>query len=267
MENNQMTDYSGYWVGHFGGTSVGGFNLVLRQDGTRITGNGTFNEPAIGLYEYSVVGDVGENLTINLTPTNGMSIVRLGQVKAECTLKSNGTLFGKWQSQNGTLGTFTARREAEPTDGTPSNSIFIVHGHDEATKEKVARFLEKLGLIAVILHEQVSQGKTLIEKFESYAAKAGFAIILITPDDYGYPVADESKKAFRARQNVILELGYFAGKLGREKSFVLCKTEVELPSDILGLVFHRLDSSDGWKMQLAKELKAAGYQIDPSKVL
>ena len=102
---------------------------------------------------------------------------------------------------------------------------------------------------------------TLIEKFEKSAAKAGFAIILVTPDDVGFPIGKEEQKQFRARQNVVLELGYFAGALGRRKTFVLLKGDVEFPSDIIGVVYHRMDG-EGWKVQLARELIAAGYSVD-----
>jgi predicted nucleotide-binding protein len=262
-----MTDYSGYWAGRFAGTNMGGFEMVLRQEGANVLGDGTFNEPAIGIYKYSVAGEVAENLTLHLTPTNGNSMIRLGRVEATCTIKRDGALFGNWKSQNGTIGTFTARRETEHKNDTPNNAIFIVHGHDDAAKEKVARFIQKAGLVPIILHEQVNRGRTIIEKFEDHAAKAGFAIILATPDDCGHPSADDTKKAPRARQNVILELGYFVGKLGRDKTFVLRWPDVELPSDILGVVYHSMDSSDAWKMALAKELTAAGYQIDLNAAL
>src|ERR1017187_1474188 len=187
---------------------------------------------------YSVSGEANGSLTLHLTSTNSLSLFRLGHVNAVCGLRPNGSLSGSWKSQTGTQGTFTAQRKDEPEDETPSNSIFIVHGHDDGAKEKVARFLEKLGLIPIILQEQINRGRTVLEKFEDFTAKAGFAIILITADDYGYPIGNEIKKALRARQNVILELGYFAGKLGREKTFVLRKGDVEFPSDILGLGYY-----------------------------
>ena len=65
------------------------------------------------------------------------------------------------------------------------NDVFIVHGHDNGVKVAVARFVETLGIKATILHEQPSRGLTIVEKIEKYAGKAGFAIVLITPDDLG----------------------------------------------------------------------------------
>ena len=85
----------------------------------------------------------------------------------------------------------------------------IVHGHDEATKSAVARFVERLDLEAVVLAEQPSEGLTIIEKFEKYATSADFAIVLMTPDDVGASVQKKNDLKLRARQNVIFELGYF----------------------------------------------------------
>lgn len=150
-----------------------------------------------------------------------------------------------------------------------SNQIFIVHGHDEEMKLAVARTLEKLGLEPIILHEQLNQGRTTIEKFESYSENVSFAIVLLSPDDIGYK-KDQSPRPsmFRARQNVILELGYFMGKLGRKNVFVLHRKEsnFELPSDILGTLYTPFDPHNGWKLTLSNELKAAGYDIDFGKL-
>lgn len=148
-----------------------------------------------------------------------------------------------------------------------TNKVFIVHGHDDNAKISVARFVEKLGLEAIILHEQPNKGKTIIEKFESNARDVDYAIILLTPDDIAAPINDTENKKFRARQNVILELGYFSGALGRQNVCVLYKNEVEIPSDYLGVVYTELDSSEGWHLKLAKEMKASGLNIDLNKAL
>ena len=142
------------------------------------------------------------------------------------------------------------------------NSIFIVHGHDEEMKQSVNATLLKLGLTPIILNEEPNGGRTIIEKFEHVADTVGFAIILLSPDDQLFDHASEN---FRARQNVILELGYFFGKLGRNKVHVLVNKnhhDVELPSDIFGIVYETYDISGAWKYKLAKELKNAGYEID-----
>ena len=140
-----------------------------------------------------------------------------------------------------------------------SRKVFLVHGHDEAVTSIVARFLEKLKLEAVILHEQPNEGQTIIEKFERHA-DVGFAVVLLTPDDMG-GVAPGSDLQPRARQNVILELGYFIGKLGRPRVCALYVTGVELPSDLHGLVWVPYDSG-AWQTKLANEMRATGISID-----
>ena len=98
-----------------------------------------------------------------------------------------------------------------------TNEVFVVHGRDEGSKETVARFLSKLGLQPVVLHEKANQGRTIIEKFEQYAG-VGFAVVLLTPDDIGAPQDESAGLQPRARQNVIFELGFFLGKLGRHRT-------------------------------------------------
>lgn len=143
-----------------------------------------------------------------------------------------------------------------------SNRVFIVHGHDEAMKMAAARTLEKLGLEAIILHEQASEGKTIIEKFEKWA-DVGFAVVLMSPDDLAFPKTADVKKdkpTHRARQNVIFELGYFLGKLGRHRVMVLQKDGVESLSDYSGVIYERFDNASGlWQFTLVKELQAQGY--------
>lgn len=146
-----------------------------------------------------------------------------------------------------------------------NKKVFIVHGHDENTLNKVARLIEKLGLEAIILHEQANRGKTIVEKIEANS-DVGFAVVLLTPDDIGKAhSADEFLP--RARQNVILELGYFMGKIGRERVCALKTDDLEIPSDYIGVVWTNLDSAGAWKFLLAKELKEVGYDIDISKLL
>ncbi|RFN60349.1 TIR domain-containing protein [Marixanthomonas ophiurae] len=143
--------------------------------------------------------------------------------------------------------------------------IFIVHGHDNELKEKVARFLEKLNLKPIILHEQVNEGLTIIEKFEKHSS-VQFAIILMTPDDLGNSLKNKDSLNYRARQNVILELGYFLGKLGRNKVCALMKGDIEKPSDYDGVIYIAIDPSDGWKLLLSRELKNVGIEFDGNKV-
>jgi predicted nucleotide-binding protein len=142
--------------------------------------------------------------------------------------------------------------------------IFVVHGHGHGQKETVARFLAKLNLDPIILHEQADQGKTLIEKFESYAAGARCAVVILTADDVASSKITPEQKELRARQNVIFELGFFVGKLGRQRTFALVEKGVTLPSDVHGVVYIPLDNGE-WRLRLVRELKAAGLEIDANR--
>ncbi len=150
----------------------------------------------------------------------------------------------------------------EPTD---LGRVFIVHGHDEAPRETVARFIVSAGLEPVILHEQANRGMTVLEKLMANG-DVGYAVVLLTPDDLGRSTAEDDDKP-RARQNVILELGYFLGRLGRERVMALLKGSVEIPSDYMGVLYERYDDGGGWRQKLARELQTAGYEIDWNKVM
>ena len=154
----------------------------------------------------------------------------------------------------------------EETTTDSISRVFIVHGHEDSIKNSVARFVEKLGLKAIILHEQANEGRTIIEKFEKHACNSGFAIVLCTPDDVGYPKDHQKDACARARQNVILELGFFCGSLGRNRVCVLHAEGIEIPTDYLGVIYIPLDQAATWQLQLAKELKTAGLNIDMNKV-
>lgn len=146
-----------------------------------------------------------------------------------------------------------------------SNKVFIVHGHDGEARETAARFLSNIGLVPIILHEQASRGRTVIEKVEAHGG-VGFAIVLLTPDDEGR-ARGKGELEPRARQNVLLELGYFIARLGRENVCTLKRGQVEIPSDFAGVVWTDMDNSGGWRVVLGKELRAAGYEIDWNHVM
>lgn len=154
---------------------------------------------------------------------------------------------------------------ASPSPRSDSRKIFVVHGHDHGTKETVARFLGKIDLEPVILHEQADQGRTVLEKFEAHAKDVGCAVVILTADDFAASKMEPDKQEDRARQNVILELGYFVGKLGRDHTFALVEKGVALPSDIHGLIYIQLDDKESWRMSLVRELKAAGLEVDANK--
>lgn len=146
-----------------------------------------------------------------------------------------------------------------------SSKVFIVHGHDNEAKTEVARFVERLDLEAIILHEQINSGATIIEKLEKYT-DVGFAIVLYTPDDIGTVKNKSDNLNLRARQNVVFEHGLLIGKIGRNNVVALVKDTVEIPNDISGVVYETMDSKGAWKFQIAKELKASGYTIDMNAI-
>lgn len=148
------------------------------------------------------------------------------------------------------------------TNDLDCKKIFIVHGHDAAMKEAVARIVEKQNIEAIILSEKANQGKTIIEKFEQYADVGG-AICLFTADDMG-KAKDTTKDALRARQNVVFETGFFMGRLSRNRVIILADNNIEMPSDLSGVVY--TDTSD-WQVTLLKEMKQIGYAIDFNKLM
>lgn len=141
------------------------------------------------------------------------------------------------------------------------SKVFIVHGHDGELKEAVARVIERQGIKPVILSEQANRGATIIEKIETYSDVKG-AICLFTSDDFGKG-KNELADSPRARQNVVFEAGYFVGKLGRQNVVLISDENIELPSDLQGVVY---SNKSEWKFQVLKELKAIGYNIDYNKI-
>jgi len=166
--------------------------------------------------------------------------------------------------QNETMSLPAVARVASQPD---LSKVFIVHGHDGEAKSTVARFVEKLGFQAVILHERPNKGRTIISKFREEAAGVGFAIVLMTPDDIGGSAGSSPDKLRpRARQNVVFELGSFLLAIGPERVAALVKGDIERPSDYDGVVYISLDNSN-WQMELARELRSAGYAVDLNKVI
>ena len=162
--------------------------------------------------------------------------------------------FGRYIKQNSSS---VSLPQNGPTD---YERIFIVHGHDEAPREMVARFISKLGLDPVILHEQPNRGMTVMEKLIANG-NVGYAVVLLTPDDMGR-AKPESEEKPRARQNVILELGFFLGRLKPDRVIALLKDEVEIPSDYMGVIYVDFDDAGAWRQALGRELQNAGYEID-----
>lgn len=148
----------------------------------------------------------------------------------------------------------------------PSNRVFLVHGRDDAAKNEVALFLRTIGLEPIILHLRPNGGRHLLTKFTDESDGASFAVVLMTPDDEG-GLIDGSERQFRARQNVVFELGFFIGKLGSASVAALMKGEVERPSDFDGIGYINFDVNGRWKTDLARELHYARVPFDPAKAL
>lgn len=176
------------------------------------------------------------------------------------------------ESIRGVFKAYLEEMEDESNDGCESvikevkntnlyDKVFVVHGHDEKLKEAVARVIEKQGIQPIILSEQLNQGATIIEKFEKNS-NVGAAICLFTDDDEG-KASDEKDVKKRARQNVVFETGYFMGRLGRDKIIMIVDSEVEVPSDMQGVVY---TNNTYWQMELLKELKGMGFAIDMNKI-
>ena len=145
-----------------------------------------------------------------------------------------------------------------------NNRIFIVHGHDRTMLLEVERLVGHIGLDPVVLGDQVDQGfYSIFDKFERHANESEYAIILFSPDDE----TTEGKK--RARQNVIFELGYFLGKLGKDRVSLLNKDSTEqfdIPTDILGSAYIKFDSEGAWKLKITKALDVSGLSVDYSMI-
>ena len=154
--------------------------------------------------------------------------------------------------------------------GPINNKVFVVYGHDEQARARLDAMLRRWGLEPLILDQLPSEGQTIIEKLEKYTGEAKFGVVLATPDDEGFRRNHPDEKALRARQNVVLELGMLLSTLGRSKVAILLHQQenMERPSDIQGLIYipfkDNLEKDAG--LLLAKEMTAAGYQIDVARI-
>jgi Predicted nucleotide-binding protein containing TIR -like domain len=141
--------------------------------------------------------------------------------------------------------------------------VFIVHGHDDGLKNTAARFVQTLGLEAVILHEQSNSTETVFDKLSRISSSVDFAVVLLTADDEGRRRAGDSNLLPRARQNVVLELGLFLGTVGKDRVVVVLDKGVELPSDVLGVIYLQRDR---WQFPLIERLRSAGASFSDEAV-
>ena len=212
---------------------------------------------------------------------NGIAIIEEKKIGNGIQIRLDGAVVnvfdnGNWnvQGKNPELKKLVEEilARAEPTSKSPaSNKIFVVYGHDEDAKRDTENLLRKWRLEPLLLDQKPSGGNTIIENLERYTGEARYAIVLATPDDEGYRACRPKEKSFRARQNVVLELGMMLALLGRERVAILIKKpgEMEKPSDIDGLIYIPFENNveDGEaKIKLFKELLEAGYDIPANRL-
>lgn len=155
------------------------------------------------------------------------------------------------------------------TERPYSRRVFIVHGHDGELKNELARLLDRLQFEPVILHELADRGDTIFAKLTGEMSDVGFAFVLLTPDDVGGtgPATDALRP--RARQNVVFEHGMFVGHLRSDRVCAITKGEVELPSDLHGVLYKPIHSGGSLAsitFDIVKELRAAGYDVDANRL-
>lgn len=188
------------------------------------------------------------------TPVNTMSFMSINSM--------GNTSSGKSSQQ------FTIKDGADVNmEKNEKPKVFVVHGHDEAAKEKMARTLEQLGFKPIILHEQPDAGRTIIEKIEHFSDVV-YAVVLYTECDIGRDKNEpRDKERYRARQNVVFEHGYLVAKLTRERVCAFVKGDVEIPGDYSGVIYTAMDAPGAWKQSLVKNMKAVGLKADLNKLL
>lgn len=148
------------------------------------------------------------------------------------------------------------KKPQEELAGRPSKSVFIIHGRNLEPAREIRSILTQIGLNPIILHEQPIISRTVVEKLEKYS-DVGYAVVILSRDEAMPP-----RKLFRTQQNVLVELGYFMGLLGRDRVLVLLQKGVEVPSDIEGILYISFnDSLDEVRAEILSELKVAGYEV------
>jgi hypothetical protein len=146
-----------------------------------------------------------------------------------------------------------------------SRRIFLVHGRDHYTRDKLVKILKKMDFDPIVLAQEPSRGLTIVEKLEKNLNNIGFSFVLYSPDDEGKIIGGVEE--FRARQNVIFEHGLLAGVLGRDRVCALICGNVEMPSDLHGLIFEKINEIEREAVIIARILSDAGYTVDLGKLV
>ncbi len=213
-----------------------------------------------------------EEIKAKIEACTSMSITAIKEIQyGKCICLSNGGIIncfntGKYNVQGKAQDQVRAILEGS---AVPNNrKIFVVYGHDEIARTQLEALLRRWDLEPIILDQQASSGQTIIEKLEEYGSDVEYAIVLATPDDDGKAKSETAYKS-RVRQNVVLELGMFLSKLGRERVAILLKeaANFEKPSDIQGLVYIPFQNKvDEVALSLIRELSRQGYKIDTTRI-
>lgn len=239
----------------------------------------------VTLSQKKAVGPIREELLreserVEVTLADGLRKIKCGELKAVCRTLGLSDQGKKTEEVVQRLVVFANATPllsavAEVGDGARARkgerhdqSIFVVHGHDAAMRVETVHLLSKFGIKSIVLANEPNKGATIIEKLEQHISKSTHAIVLLSPDDLGHKIGHDGARQARARQNVILELGMVIGRLGRRNVIVLYRGDIELPSDIGGLMYIRYEHEDhNTIIALAKELKAMKYHVDGDALL
>jgi predicted nucleotide-binding protein len=209
---------------------------------------------AYNLYKSIATGGPGAalDLSINLFHNNGHD---------DNVRELNSTFIGYLAQTLEDIVDANPEKSSEKPKLVDGGMVFIIHGQDALLKTEVQLLMNRAGVQSVVLHEMPDRGRTIIENLVGETERAGYAIALLTPDD----LTDGGQG--RARQNVILEIGYFLGKLGKERLRMIVKEGVEVPSDLQGILYEKHDANGAWKMRLLKEMRAVGMFVDLQSVI
>ena len=213
-----------------------------------------------------------ESIKDKLSNCKNFSIVEEKETGTSKQIKlNNGAIINCFNNGNHNIqgkNTQEVKDFLDGSGGIANKKVFVVYGHDEIAKTQLEALLRRWDLDPIILDQQASAGQTIIEKLEEYGADVGYAIVLATPDDEGKSKTESNYKS-RVRQNVVLELGMFLSKLGREKVAILLKEDpnFEKPSDIQGLIYIPFQNKvDEVSISLIRELSRQGFSIDSTKI-
>ncbi|MDE7347571.1 MAG: nucleotide-binding protein [Muribaculaceae bacterium] len=174
-------------------------------------------------------------------------------------------VFSEVETKLSLVASSKTKPTGNPIESVSSRNVFIVHGHNKAIRTETELLIKKLGYNPIVLFKQPDGGATIIEKLERETIDIAFAIILYTYCDDGKSKEEELLK-HRARQNVVFEHGMMCGLLGRKKVLALLESGVEMPGDLSGIIYKTIDEAGHWQIEVAREMKAAGLDIDLNRL-